>query len=229
MGGPVLSVFPLHLPKSWVVTEDRTEGALSATSHLPDAADRTSNGLKWSKVATYLSDERHWFAVRVESCALVQRDFERGQWNRCLIFLRGRAFNAAECTVKVKISTKKLSVICAPFPPVWSWFTCREDVNCFSFGACWPNKRAFICSSCFSTGCSLSQWRGMWGVNLNNVPGWCVCARLLSSHVNTMCPTCVFKSCARRNPQIKCLQAPRMNAVQETGFFCFGALGARVT
>lgn len=60
MGGPVsVPFFPPHLNKSQIFSEDRTEEAFVRPSHLPDAADRTSNGLKWQKVATYLSNEGH--------------------------------------------------------------------------------------------------------------------------------------------------------------------------
>ncbi len=48
MGGHMpVSFFHIHLNKRQIVPEDRTEEALVCSSHLPDAADRTSNGLKW--------------------------------------------------------------------------------------------------------------------------------------------------------------------------------------
>lgn len=50
-------LLPPHLNKSHILSGRWTEEAFVHTSHLPDAADRTSNGLKWLEVATYLSNE----------------------------------------------------------------------------------------------------------------------------------------------------------------------------
>lgn len=79
----------LCLNKSQIFMEDRTEEAFVCLSHLPDAADRTSNGLKWLESCPILLAERTRTHREVQSCAEIWG--LDGVWSFTELAITGRA------------------------------------------------------------------------------------------------------------------------------------------
>lgn len=137
--------------------EDRTEEAFVFPSHLPDAADRTSNGLKWLESCHILLTERT--RTCREARGGLGREgtmFDLSRSSSSLSELCGGLLVLPNAREKVKISTKKikLSIVWAAFSPEWwgrgrrrarlhagrMWSVCSEEET---FGVCTTETRSF--------------------------------------------------------------------------------------